>query len=113
MLSLTQLRGDARRIFDAGLTAANPYDAVNRHVTRKGDTLTVAGGLYELSSYRNVYVVGAGKACASMAAAVEEILGDQISDGAVIVKYGYSLPTRVGQLIEAGHPVPDQAGGGG
>jgi len=113
MLSLTQLRGDARRIFDAGLTAANPFDAVNRHVIRKGYTLDVAGKPYDLSSYRNVYVVGAGKACASMAAAVEEILGDQISDGAVIVKYGHSLPTRVVKLIEAGHPVPDQAGVGG
>ncbi len=110
MLSLTQLRGDARRIFDAGLTAANPFDAVNRHVIRKGYTLDVAGKPYDLSSYRNVYVVGAGKACASMAAAVEEILGDQILDGAVIVKYGHSLPTRVVKLIEAGHPVPDQAG---
>jgi hypothetical protein len=59
MLSLTQLRGDARRIFDAGLTAANPFDAVNRHVIRKGYTLDVAGKPYDLSSYRNVYVVGA------------------------------------------------------
>jgi hydroxypyruvate reductase len=110
MLSLTQLRGDARRIFDAGLTAANPYDAVNRHVTRKGDTLTVAGGPYDLSSYRNVYVVGAGKAAAKMASAVEELLRDHISSGIVIVKYGHKLPLSLVEIIDAGHPLPDEAG---
>jgi len=110
MLSLTQLRGDARRIFDAGLTAANPYDAVNRHVTRKRDTLTVAGGPYDLSWYRNVYVVGAGKAAAKMAGAVEELLGERISRGIVIVKRGYSVPLSRIQISEAGHPLPDEAG---
>ena len=110
MLSLTQLRGDARRIFDAGLTAANPYDAVNRHVTRKGDALTVAGGPYGLSSYRNIYVLGAGKAAAKMASAVEELLRDRISSGVVVVKYGYKLPLNLVEIIEAGHPLPDEAG---
>ena len=110
MLSLTQLRGDARRIFDAGLTAANPFDAVNRHVIRKGDTLTVAGAPYDLSSYRNVYVVGAGKAAAKMAGAVEELLGERISRGIVVVKRGHSVPLSRIQISEAGHPMPDQAG---
>lgn len=110
MLSLTQLRGDARRIFDAGLTAANPFDAVNRHVIRKGDTLTVAGAPYDLGSYRNVYVVGAGKAAAKMAGAVEELLGERISRGIVVVKRGHSVPLSRIQISEAGHPMPDQAG---
>lgn len=110
MLSLPQLRGDARRIFDAGLTAANPFDAVNRHVIRKGDTLTVAGAPYDLGSYRNVYVVGAGKAAAKMAGAVEELLGERISRGIVVVKRGHSVPLSRIQISEAGHPMPDQAG---
>jgi len=110
MFSLPQLRGDARGIFDAGLTAANPYDAVNRQVIRKGDTLTVAGEPYDLSSYRNVYVVGAGKAAAKMASAVEELLRDHISSGIVIVKYGHKLPLSLVEIIDAGHPLPDEAG---
>ena len=110
MLSLTQLRRDARRIFDAGLTAANPYEAVKRHVTRKGDTLTVAGAPHDLGSYRNVYVVGAGKATAKMAGAVEELLGGRISRGIVVVKYGHNLPLSLVEIIEAGHPLPDEAG---
>ncbi len=110
MRSLTQLRGDARRIFDAGLTAANSFDAVNRHVTREGDTLAVAGGRYDLSSYRNVYVVGAGKAAAKMASAVEELSRDHISSGIVVVKYGHKLLLSLVEIVEAGHPLPDEAG---
>lgn len=110
MLSLTQLRRDARRIFDAGLTAADPYVACNRHVTREGDTLIVAGGPYDLGSFKNVYVVGAGKAAAKMASAVEELLRDHISSGIVIVKYGHKLALSLVEIIEAGHPLPDEAG---
>jgi hydroxypyruvate reductase len=57
-----------------------------------------------------VYVVGAGKACAAMAAAVEEVLGDRIRDGVVVVKDGYALPLRNIRVTEAGHPVPDARG---
>lgn len=110
MISLAELRGDARKIFDAGLTAANPYDAVNRHVARKGDTLTVAGKPYDLDLYRNVYVVGSGKAAAKMALAVEELLRDRISSGIVIVKHGHKLPLNLVEIVEAGHPLPDEAG---
>jgi glycerate 2-kinase len=110
MLSLTQLRRDARRIFNAGLTAANPYEAVKRHVTRTGDTLIVADGSYDLGSYRNVYVVGAGKAAAKMARAAEELLGERISSGIVVVKRGHSVPLSRIQIREASHPLPDEAG---
>ena len=50
------------------------------------------------------------KAAAPMAGAVEEVLGDRISGGAVTVKYGYTAPTAQVTLHEAGHPVPDSAG---
>lgn len=49
-----------------------------------------------------------------MAAALENLLGDRISDGLVIVKYGHDLPegqrTRHIRIKEGGHPVPDEAG---
>jgi hydroxypyruvate reductase len=57
-----------------------------------------------------VVVVGAGKACAAMAAAVEEVLGDRIRDGVVVVKDGYALPLRRIRVTQAGHPVPDARG---
>jgi hydroxypyruvate reductase len=56
-------------------------------------------------------VVGAGKAAASMALAVEQhwARGAEL-DGLVLTRYGHSLPTRRIKVVEAGHPVPDAAG---
>jgi hydroxypyruvate reductase len=55
-------------------------------------------------------VVGAGKASGAMAAAVEEVWGDRIGDGLVVVKDGHLAPTQRIRLAEAGHPVPDERG---
>jgi len=48
-----------------------------------------------------------------MAAAVEEVLGDRIRDGVVVVKDGYALPLRRIRVTQAGHPVPDARGAEG
>lgn len=108
------LRGERRRqagrILEAALAAVDPAEAVRRVVIRDGSTLLVDGRRYNLNEIEHIYVVGAGKAGASMASAVEELLGDHITAGSVTVKYGYTAPTRHITLIEAGHPVPDEAG---
>lgn len=55
-------------------------------------------------------VVGAGKAAASMAAAVESVWADTASlGGAVVTRHGHTVPTHRIEVLEAGHPVPDQA----
>jgi len=56
-------------------------------------------------------VVGAGKAAASMAVAVEKNWpADAPLEGLVITRYGHGLPTERIQVVEAGHPVPDERG---
>src|SRR5258707_5551002 len=56
-------------------------------------------------------VIGAGKAAASMALAVERHWpAGAALEGLVITRYGHGLPTRRIKVIEAGHPVPDQSG---
>jgi glycerate 2-kinase len=55
-----------------------------------------------------ILVVGAGKASARMAEAVEAAWGPL--EGLVITRYGYQRPCRGIEIVEAGHPVPDQAG---
>lgn len=55
-----------------------------------------------------VLVVGAGKASARMAEAVEAAWGP--CDGLVITRYGYGRPCRGIEIVEAAHPVPDEAG---
>jgi len=109
-MSLEKLRGDARAIFDAGLKAVDPIKAVKNHVNRNGNSLRVQGIEYDVAAYENIYVIGMGKAAASMAKAVEDILGDKLTAGIVNVKYGHTVPLNKIKINEAAHPVPDDAG---
>ncbi|MEA2014563.1 MAG: DUF4147 domain-containing protein, partial [Thermodesulfobacteriota bacterium] len=103
-------RSDIRKIFDAGLKAADPGEAIRRAVKLTGKRLLIGGREYDLSLFNRVMVAGAGKAGASMAAALEDILGAYITGGMITTKYGYGLPLRVVSVTEAGHPVPDESG---
>jgi hydroxypyruvate reductase len=105
-----KLRQDAEVIFRAGLNAVDSKNAVVKFLSRKDCLLTVDNSSYDLLDYENVYVIGAGKASAAMAQAVEEILGERIKAGVINVKYGHALPLDIITLNEAGHPVPDEAG---
>jgi len=88
------------RSFHAAVAAADPLKILPRHlpVPPSGRTL----------------VVGAGKAAASMALAVERHwpAGAPL-EGLVITRHGHGLPTERIEVIEAGHPVPDEAGESG
>jgi len=54
-------------------------------------------------------ILGAGKASAQMARAVEQVWQGDLS-GLVVTRYGYKVPTRSIEIVEASHPVPDAAG---
>src|SRR5712692_5933315 len=108
--TIQQLREDSRHIFAAGVAAVDPVAAVRRAVVRQGDTLYVDGVSYDLQRYAHVYVVGAGKAGATMAQGLEEVLGERLTGGVVTVKYGHLTPVARVTIQEAAHPVPDEAG---
>jgi len=104
-------REDIRKIFDTGLKAADPKEAVSRAVCLSADDrLQVGEQYYDLGQFDRIRVVGAGKAAAPMAAAIEDILGPRISEGFISTKYGHGLPLKRFAVTEAGHPVPDEAG---
>ena len=92
------LRKAASRIFRAALKAADPAEAVRRHFASPP------------GKYDRIFVVGAGKATASMARAIERILGKRITGGLLNIKHGHAARlTRIEQN-ECGHPIPDEAG---
>ena len=97
-------------IFREGVAAVQPSEAVKKHVTVRGEALIVGGRRYDLGGVRHIFVVGAGKAAAHIAHALEEILAERIAKGWVNVKTGHTLKLRKVHIHEAGHPVPDQAG---
>jgi glycerate 2-kinase len=84
-----------RAMFDAAVAAAAPSGCVPRHLPQppKGRTI----------------VVGAGKAAAAMAAAVEANWRGPL-EGLVVTRYGHGAPTSKIKVVEASHPVPDAAG---
>ena len=104
------LRKQARAIFKAAVQAADPVEAVLRHFRLTNGSLVVAGRKYRLSQFDRIFVIGAGKASASMAKAVERVLGSRISGGLVNVKYGHIDKLKRIELNECGHPKPDEAG---
>ena len=103
-------RAHAHAIFQAGLRAAAPGACVGRTLELHKDRLRLVDREIQLDQVGRLLVIGAGKAAAGMAAAVEEILGDRISGGSINTKYGHALPLQHVDLVECGHPVPDQAG---
>jgi len=102
-----QLRSDVARIWAAALRAVDPAAAVRRFVKREGSSLLVGRQCLDLDRVRRVWALGAGKAAAPMAGALERILGDRLAGGLVVTRYGHGLPLRRLELIEAGHPLPD------
>lgn len=83
--------------FQVALDAADPLQIVPAHLPSPPEGRT--------------FVVGAGKAAAAMAQAVEAHWPQDTNlEGMVITRYGHSLPTEKIQVIEAGHPLPDQHG---
>jgi glycerate 2-kinase len=103
-------RAVALSLVNAALGAVDPAAAIKQCLRVDGETLLVSGRPYDLRRYKRVFVVGAGKAGAPMARAIEDLLGDRIMTGLLNVKYGYSAPTRVIELCQAGHPIPDEKG---
>lgn len=110
MATAEALKRAARVIFRAALEAADPVEAVRRHVHLSGETLVAGGHRYPLRTVDRIWVVGAGKASAAMARAVEGLLARRIAGGLVNVKYGDTVRLRRIERNECGHPVPDEAG---
>ncbi|WP_269585741.1 glycerate kinase type-2 family protein [Roseibium sp. Sym1] len=83
-----------KQLFQRAVEVADPMKSLAAHLPEKP-----AG---------RVLVVGAGKASARMAEAVEAVWGP--CDGLVITRYGYARPCKGIEIVEAAHPVPDEAG---
>ncbi len=110
MKSLKELRRDAKDIFAASLASVDPVQLIRLSLRRKGSTLHAASRRYDLDHFGRIFVIGAGKGSVAMAQGVEEVLGERLDEGLVIVKDGHDLPLKTVQVIEASHPVPDARG---
>lgn len=94
-MTSTDIRQLLRAMFEAAIDAAQPALCVPRHLPAapKG----------------RLVVIGAGKASAAMARAVEDHWPGPLG-GLVVTRYGYAVPCERIEIVEAAHPVPDAAG---
>src|SRR6185369_6104045 len=84
-----------RRMFDAAIGAVDP--------------LKILPGRLPAPPKGRTIVLGAGKAAAAMAKAVEDHWDGPL-EGLVLTRYGHGLPTKRIEVVEGAHPVPDEAG---
>ncbi len=105
-----ELRNLAETIARAGIAAVDPAMLVRRSIALDGNTLRVGPELVDLARFKQIVVVGVGKASALMAGAVEGLLGDRISRGIIIVKDGHGRALKKMEVVETGHPMPDERG---
>ncbi|MBI9111250.1 MAG: glycerate kinase [Maridesulfovibrio ferrireducens] len=111
---MTKEQDHLAQIFSEALDRVDPYKIITNRLNLSNEILTVAmdeGDIsVNLKDFERIIVIGAGKATAKMALAIEEILGDRIESGIISVKYGHTEKLQYIKTIEAAHPVPDENG---
>lgn len=109
-MSAHELKDVMEKILRKALDAVDPEEAIHHWIRRQGRELLVGERSYDLSGFGKIVVAGMGKAAVPMARALEQLLGDRLAGGIVIVKYGHGGALDKCQVLEAGHPEPDEAG---
>ena len=116
-----QGRKDILEILNAALTAIDPAERTRAAVRMEGNKLFVGGpefeapgdpnsglAVYDLDKIENIWVIGFGKGVQDSAMALEEILGDRLSGGELIIKHGDpNILTKI-HVTHGAHPVPDE-----
>ncbi|WP_456325639.1 glycerate kinase type-2 family protein [Desulfonauticus submarinus] len=95
-------------IFHTGLEAVKPTTIIPSSINFNYPLLKIEQQTFDLSLFKHIVVLGAGKASALMAQSLENILEGFITKGLISTKYGHSCNLKKIEIIEAGHPVPDQ-----
>jgi glycerate-2-kinase len=118
-------------IFESGLKAPDPYENTRKLVRVENGNLIIGHPefsrplgpeslvdvsrpsrqeplVFELSKVNNIYVVGGGKSIQRMAVALENVLGDRITEGHICIKKGDPVEVTRVEVTLAGHPLPDE-----
>lgn len=103
-----KLRKDARELFDHALKEADPGKCVLEHLELRGKRLRVGGESFSLSDFESLYVVAFGKAASAMAAALEGLLGDRVTEGIVVSNVRSEQVFQKMNFHLSSHPVPDE-----
>lgn len=99
-------------LYSHAVTAVDPYQLVLEKANYQDPVLSIPGPgkmlHYDLSGYQQVLLIAVGKGAARMALAFEELLGARLTSGLAIVKPGHSERLTTVEIMEAGHPIPNE-----
>ena len=101
------------QILASALNSADAGVGIRNKVSLDISNLMIGDTIHDLTKYKRVYIIAAGKAAVPMSAAMSEILGNHLTYGVVITKDGYvdtnkSVFENCLTIIEACHPIPDR-----
>ena len=104
------------KIFYSAVNSVNPDKLIKNCLKLENDRLTISAQnntqkkiiTLNLRDFKNIFVIGAGKASGNMAKALENILGDRITSGIISVKHEHNIKLKNIELIKSGHPEPDE-----
>ena len=103
-LSTNTERSNILQIVDAGFLTINTKEAVKNNIVLSGNNLIVSGKIFNLNLYKNIYIIGFGKASSSATAELENILVNKISGGIVIDKN--PITCKFVDVHKGDHPNP-------
>jgi len=103
------LRATVLDLAEVALAALSPAAGLRRSVTLDGTDLIAGGRSYDLSAVDRLVLLGAGKASAELAAALEQLLGARLDGGVVVVPRAAGKPIRRLTVLPGEHPVPGPA----
>lgn len=106
---ISALRRTALEVAAAGLAACDGYAATVAAVAPSERGVTVAGVEHELAPGARLFVLGAGKATLPIALALEDVLGDRIDGGAIVLRRGVEAELDRLEVMIADHPLPSPA----
>ena len=103
------LRATVLDLAEVALAALSPSAGLRRSVRLDGENLVAGGRSYDLAAVGRLVVLGAGKASAELAAALEQMLGPRLDAGVVVVPRAAETPMRRLTVLPGEHPVPGPA----
>lgn len=111
---LNNLRQQAITIFQSGVHAADPYQAVKKHLSIQGEEIEIFGNKKKIRkrNWQKIHILAFGKAACSMAKAAQEIIPAELLPERGIAVTNVENQTNVENfdIYTAGHPLPDTAG---
>jgi glycerate 2-kinase len=96
------------KIYMAAVDAVRPCNLISRYVNLHEGRFKIGEDVFPFDQFDKIYVAGAGKATAAMAAEVEKILKHHVEEGVIAIRDQFDYPFRYIRTVQAGHPLPDE-----